>query len=58
MTDLNLTALETALDALPKRHPGPGGVAGVMKDGKITNRLVGTVLTAHADAFAAQCPMK
>ena len=28
------------------------------KDGKITNRLVGTVLTAHADAFAAQCPMK
>ena len=28
------------------------------KDGKVTNRLVGTVLTAHTDAFAKQCPMK
>lgn len=35
MTTLNLAALETALDALPKRFPGPGGVAGVMKDGEI-----------------------
>lgn len=35
MTKLNLAALETALDALPKRFPGPGGVAGVMKDGKV-----------------------
>lgn len=32
----------------------------VYKDasGKVTNRSVGRVLTAHADAFAAQCPMK
>ncbi len=35
MTDLNLAALEGALDALPKHFPGPGGVAGVMKDGRI-----------------------
>ena len=27
-------------------------------DGKITTRMVSTVLTAHADAFASQCPMK
>lgn len=32
----------------------------VVKDssGKVTNRLVNTVLPNHADAFAGQCPMK
>lgn len=35
MTGINLTALEAALEALPKLYPGPGGVAGVMKDGKV-----------------------
>lgn len=32
----------------------------VFKDGsgKVSNRTVGTVLSAHADPFAAQCPMK
>lgn len=35
MTDLHLKALENALDALPKIYSGPGGVAGVMKDGKL-----------------------
>ena len=35
MTEIDLPALETALDALPKRYPGPGGVAGVVKDGKV-----------------------
>jgi D-aminopeptidase len=35
MTALDLAALEAALDALPKRHPGPGGVAGVVKDGEV-----------------------
>jgi D-aminopeptidase len=35
MTKIDLSALNHALDALPKRHPGPGGVAGVMKDGKV-----------------------
>jgi D-aminopeptidase len=35
MTDLNLAALDGALDALPNRFSGPGGVAGVVKDGKI-----------------------
>lgn len=35
MTDLNLAALERALDALPNRFSGPGGVAGVVRDGKI-----------------------
>jgi len=27
-------------------------------DGKVTNRTVGTVLTAHADHFAGECPIK
>ena len=27
-------------------------------DGKIANKLVGTMLTDHADSFAASCPMK
>ena len=35
MTDIHLPALGAALDALPKRFPGPGGVAGVVKDGKV-----------------------
>lgn len=35
MTAIDLPALEAALDALPKRHPGPGGVAGVVKDGAV-----------------------
>lgn len=35
MSELDLAALETALDALPKRFPGPGGVAGVVKDGQV-----------------------
>lgn len=35
MTAIDLAALETALDALPKAYPGPGGLVGVMKDGKI-----------------------
>lgn len=35
MTEIDLSALETALDALPKRYPGPGGVAGIVKDGKV-----------------------
>ncbi|MBY6004992.1 D-aminopeptidase [Salipiger bermudensis] len=34
MTAIDLAALETALDALPKAFPGPGGLVGVMKDGK------------------------
>lgn len=35
MTDFHMDALKLALDALPKRFPGPGGVAGVVKDGKV-----------------------
>lgn len=35
MTDIHMDALDEALDALPKRLSGPGGVAGVVKDGKI-----------------------
>ena len=35
MTPLDMTALDTALDALPQAYPGPGGVAGVVKDGKV-----------------------
>lgn len=35
MTKIDLAALRAALDALPKAYPGPGGVAGVMQDGKV-----------------------
>ncbi len=35
MTAIDLAAVEAALDALPKRHPGPGGGAGVVKDGEV-----------------------
>ncbi len=35
MTAIDLAALETTLDALPKAFPGPGGLVGVVKDGKI-----------------------
>ncbi len=35
MAKVDLPALDAALDALPKRYPGPGGVAGVVKDGKV-----------------------
>ncbi|MDN5786807.1 D-aminopeptidase [Pseudorhodobacter sp.] len=35
MTKVNLQTLNTALDALPKYYPGPGGVAAVMQGGKV-----------------------
>ena len=35
MADLNLDNLTQALDQLPDRYRGPGGVAGVVKDGEI-----------------------
>ncbi|MFD1881387.1 D-aminopeptidase [Paracoccus pacificus] len=35
MTDMDPTTLNRALDGLPVRFPGPGGVAGVVKDGRI-----------------------
>jgi D-aminopeptidase len=35
MTRIDSAAVIAVLDALPKRHPGPGGVAGVMHDGKV-----------------------
>ncbi|OYU37531.1 MAG: aminopeptidase [Pseudorhodobacter sp. PARRP1] len=35
MTKINLDAVTAALDKLPKLYPGPGGVAGVMLDGKV-----------------------
>ncbi|MDR0809262.1 MAG: D-aminopeptidase [Gemmobacter sp.] len=35
MTAINIDALDAALDALPKRFPGPGGVAGVVLEGKV-----------------------
>ena len=37
MTAIDLAALETTLDALPKAFPGPGGLVGVVKDGKIVS---------------------
>lgn len=35
MTRPDISALNAALDALPRRFPGPGGVAGVMHEGKV-----------------------
>lgn len=35
MIKVDLDALNATLDALPKRYPGPGGVAGVMHEGKV-----------------------
>jgi len=35
MSSLEMTRLEAALDSLPDRFRGPGGVAGVVKDGEI-----------------------
>jgi len=35
MTPIDLKAISAVLDTLPKTYPGPGGVAGVMQDGKI-----------------------
>lgn len=35
MTKIDLAAARAALDTLPKAYPGPGGVAGVMLDGKV-----------------------
>lgn len=38
MTDPDLAALTAALDSLPKRFPGPGGVAGVVWNGQTIAR--------------------
>ncbi len=38
MGDLDETALTDALDRLPQRFRGPGGVAGVVKDGRVIAR--------------------
>lgn len=35
MTEIDIDAVERALDALPGRFKGPGGVAGLVKDGRI-----------------------
>lgn len=50
MPQLDLTALTAALDMLPKRFPGPGGVAGVMLDGKV----IATRAWGYADLDTAQ----
>ena len=50
MTEIHRSALLAALDALPKRHPGPGGVAGIVKDGQV----VAARAWGHADLETAQ----
>ncbi len=50
MATLDLPALTAALDALPKRYPGPGGVAGVVGDGKV----VAARAWGHANLETAQ----
>jgi D-aminopeptidase len=50
MPEVDLPALVAVLDALPKRYPGPGGVAGVVKDG----RVIAARAWGHANLEAAQ----
>ncbi len=52
MRDLDLAAIERALDRLPQSHPGPGGVAGLVKDGEVIARRA----WGYAD-LAARRPM-
>ena len=52
MTPLNIQALTRALDLLAQTYRGPGGVAGVVKDGQIIARRV----WGHAD-MADRLPM-
>ena len=46
MTALDLAALDAALDALPKRHPGPGGVAVKTVAGSFVDAKTGAALSA------------
>lgn len=48
MRDLEEAALTRALDMLPQRFKGPGGVAGVVKDGKVIARRA----WGYADMYA------
>ena len=50
MDRFDLSALSAALDALPHRYPGPGGVAGVVKDG----RVIAARAWGHADLDSAR----
>lgn len=50
MTSLDHTALTHALDTLPERYPGPGGVAGIVSDG----RIIATRVWGYADLDRAQ----
>ncbi|WP_054007780.1 D-aminopeptidase [Cypionkella psychrotolerans] len=50
MTKIDLDAVTATLDALPKRYPGPGGVAGVMLDGKV----IATRAWGYANVDTAQ----
>ena len=50
MAEVDLPALHAALDALPKRYPGPGGVAGVVKDGQ----MIAARAWGHANLETAQ----
>ena len=54
MSNIDLSALEAALAALPKRFPGPGGVAGVVKDGKV----LAARAWGYADLDSAQSMMR
>lgn len=50
MPQIDLAATQSALDALPKRFPGPGGVAGIVKDG----RIIAARAWGHADLDRGQ----
>ena len=50
MTTLDIQAVTAALDMLPKKYPGPGGVAGVMQDGKV----IATRAWGYANCDTAQ----
>ncbi|TKA97134.1 D-aminopeptidase [Cereibacter changlensis] len=53
MTKFDHAALDRALDRLAQRYPGPGGVAGVVKDGQVIARRA----WGYAD-LAARRPMQ
>ncbi len=48
MSPIDLVRLDAALNALPNRYPGPGGVAGVVIDGKV----VAARAWGHSDLMA------
>lgn len=57
MTDTVASRLDTVLDTLPTRYPGPGGAVAVVKDGRVlAQRAWGWADAARRIPFTAQTP--